>query len=111
MRDSRREPPHGQRFGGLSGARGGVFFQDFIDDGEEWLNVERFGQVVSCAKDEQPLDLTGRGISAEDNNGNARGRRISLPVLNYLGPMYVRQVGRGGAMRPFFLVTSTFNIH
>jgi hypothetical protein len=69
-----------------------VFFHDLVDDGEEWFQVERLGQIISSAKNEQPLDLAWRGVSANDNDGNARCRRIALQTLDYFRPMFVRQV-------------------
>jgi hypothetical protein len=62
----------------LGTTRGGVFFHYLIYDGEEWFSAERFGQIISCAENEQPLDLTWRRVCANHYHGNIRGHGIFL---------------------------------
>ena len=67
----------------LSSGDRGPFLHDVVDHGEKRFNAEGFSQIISGPENEQPLDLTWSGVSANDNDGNARGRRILFQTLEY----------------------------
>src|SRR6266542_811562 len=66
--------------------------QVVVKDAEKLGHVQGLGEVVGCPRGEEPLDLSWRGVGADDHHRDAGGLRIEAKPVEDLTSSHVRQV-------------------
>src|ERR1700732_412084 len=67
-------------------------YQSSVYQFQELLNVQGFRKVVGCAARHEPLDLSRRGIGADNHHRNRARARILAQQSQYLVSPEVREV-------------------
>jgi hypothetical protein len=63
-----------------------------VEEGEEFADVDGFGQVGLCAGGDEALQLTGGGVGAEDGNRHVGGFGVGSKGLEHVDAVDVGQV-------------------
>src|SRR5438270_11660926 len=64
----------------------------FIQHGEKFCDIEWFSQVAVRAGRDQPLDLAGGGIRANNNDRNVLSRGVGFEFSKHIPAREVRQM-------------------